>query len=174
MAVLFVFLSLHKPAAETKSVEPVKIEIAQPAYIEGTDVTYKQLEELLPFGNAIFYYSENKRFTYQVFKNGLVDWQIDWDNVKIEPDFVAGTVKWTIPAPISIVGTNINIQMKGNSAAVGVIPFKRDKIFSAGLLYDSPNKPTLWIGTLSDDQRSPVFVIGFRIESERERGQKKQ
>jgi hypothetical protein len=126
-------------------------------YLPGTKITQTQLLEAFPFGYAVLYMAKDKSFTYNVFKNGLFDWKIDFDQVKIEPDFSAGTVKWTMPMFFSAGGMTFNY-----SKVYTVSPFK---VGAVGKLRigGGKNDPGLFVTVLSTDQRSPVFAMGFRI-----------
>jgi hypothetical protein len=76
--------------------------------IEGTQFTHKLLtDEIFPFGYAVIFFGEDKRFRYEIFKNGLLDWRVDWDQVQIQPDVSAGRVKFIIPATASGSGLTI-------------------------------------------------------------------
>jgi hypothetical protein len=92
----------------------------------------------------------------------LLDWTIDWDKVKIDPDISAGKVAWTIP-PISATGPHVNMKFI-NSPIHGTTSFKKEIVRARGMFL-GPNDPLPYVGILSDDQRHPVFVIGFRIPS---------
>jgi hypothetical protein len=60
--------------------------------IEGTDVTREQLKGIFPFGYTVFFFNGNELLRYEIVTNGLLDWKIDWENVKIVPNFADGTV----------------------------------------------------------------------------------
>jgi hypothetical protein len=144
--------------------------VVQQDYIGGTRFTHKKVREIFPFGYAVIYFSGEQRFRYETFRTGLIEWTLDWNNVKIEPDFSAATVHWTIPT-VLIKGTNVH---HGSTADLNVGAIETESVFKAGAMnrvgiVDFKDDPVIYVGTLSDNQRSPVFVIGFRIVSDSER-----
>ncbi|MGD1088783.1 MAG: hypothetical protein ABR955_08680 [Verrucomicrobiota bacterium] len=128
-------------------------------YIEGTDFTHKQLWNTFPFGYAIIHFGQNRIENYEIVTNGLMDWKIDLNHVIIKPNYFEGKVEWTIPhvSATSISGLDFNA---GEMEAIS--DFKTGSLAAPGVLV-AKNKPVLCIGTLNDNQRSPVFVIGYRI-----------
>jgi ABC-type transport system involved in multi-copper enzyme maturation permease subunit len=103
---IIILVSARKtPPMPVATPRPVAVPAPTEPFIEGTEVTHKQLSDTFPFGYTVFFSGENKRFRYEVFSNGLYDWNIDCDKVKIEPDIAAGMVTWTIPV---ITGVSIH------------------------------------------------------------------
>ena len=103
-------VEIRKSSAITQSNpttrSPTQINVIQQQdYIEGTHFTQTQLKQIFPFGYTVFYSDGNERFRYEVFTNGLLDWNMDLDSVKFEPDFSRGIVKLHIP-PLSAKGKN--------------------------------------------------------------------
>jgi hypothetical protein len=137
------------------------VNVQQQGYIEGTDITHKQLQEVFPFGYAVIYLGQNKRFRYEVFKNGLMDWKIDLDKVTIDPDFASGKVTWKIQ-PTSAEGQAGQIQFVNSTVSV-ICPMKNGTTNKAGFIIG--NNPVPYVATLNADQRNPVFALGFRIPS---------
>jgi len=146
--------------------------IVQPDYIEGTRVTHSDLGYMFPYGYGIIYLNRDKRLKYEVFKTGKTEWVLDWDKVKIEPDVSKQIVHWSVP----IVETKITKVPNGNAFKMvgGSIStdstFKPGEYRRAGVYMESV--PVMHVGTLSDNQLTPVFVIGFRIPLESERPQR--
>jgi len=84
--------------------------------------------------------------------------------VKIAPDYFGGKVNWTIPNVSSEpVGAGLHL-------TVGELHMVSD--FKKGAFERMPvmpvNKPVMYVGTLNDNQRTPVFAIGYRITPKEE------
>jgi hypothetical protein len=128
--------------------------------IEGTDVSHEQLTDLFPFGYAVIYITENKRIRYEVFKNGLMDWKLDWDRLKVEPDIVSGNVTWTV---CDLEGTSPDSSLAIHVGKMTVVrPLQKNgQIYPMAIIFE--RKPVPYVMTLSDNQRTPIFAIGFRI-----------
>jgi hypothetical protein len=159
------------PPAQTAAGENVKV--SSPAipvnhtdYIEGTEYTQKRLEDIFPFGYAVFFFGQNRILRNEVFKNGLLDWKLDVDQVAIAPDFFTGQVTWTIPnVNTTPDGPGPKIIINGGTVSASV-PLKKGCIRRTGFYL--ANKPVMHVMTLGDNQRTPVFVVGFRIPAEGE------
>lgn len=142
--------------------QPVGIAVQQPEFIEGTRFTSKRLQDIFPFGHVVFFFGQNEILTHQVYKNGLMDWTFDVGEVSIEPDFYSRTVKWKIPN-VNTSGGQVSID-KGSITIKG--PLQVGCTYRAGVLL--PNKPVMHLMTIGDNQRKPVFVIGYRMPVEGE------
>ena len=135
------------------------IVVQQPDFIEGTDVTRKQLAETFPFGYAVFLLGENSRLRHEVFKTGLLEWKLDLDEVGIEPNFAEAKVTWRIPAFASgNAGTIKDFTLTYTCPLV-------KRAFLTSVSYS--NQPAMYVGTLSGNQRKPVLVLGYRIPGQR-------
>jgi hypothetical protein len=140
-----------------------QIMVQQPDFIEGTDFTHKQLDHIFPFGYAVIYLnSEGEKETHE-FHNNLLNWKIDWDQVKIEPHFGSGMVTFTIPDMFANGGTGNHVE---GTTDVFTMPMKRGLVKPAGIGFGGDPAP--YVAILSDNQRSPIFAIGFRIPSVKE------
>lgn len=131
-----------------------------PDYIEGTEVTAKQLDDYFPYGYAVIYLNEQGEKRIHEIHNKLLEWKWDWDEIKIEPDFTNHVVNWTLPANFEVAGPNLDLSFHG-STVKGTTRFEKE-IVRAKVGY-FPNKPCAYAGILSTNQQEPVFVIGFRI-----------
>jgi hypothetical protein len=139
--------------------------IPQPDFIEGTQFTYKQLEQAFPFGYAVYFYAEKTQMSYDVFTNGMFDWNTDWRSIQIEPNFANGTVSLKIP----VVNANneSDNQHFRNFTINPTIAMKTGEITPIDYIHPS-NGPIPFVLVLSDDQRNPVFAVGLRIETDEE------
>jgi len=162
LLVLDVVWSFKIQTQKPKSQIPV-IVVPQPDYIPGTQYTPANLEHTFPFGYAVIYYLANQRLTYDVVKNGRMDWKTDWDSVQIKPNFAAGNVEiLTGPFSVTTTGNGPWVDTAENGLSIDItIPFKKGYCTQAGVYII--NKPVPYVAVLSDDQRNPVFAIGFRI-----------
>jgi hypothetical protein len=140
---------------------------AAPDYIVGTKFTYNKLREVFPFGYTIFWSKTGSQETtdrFKVVKTGRTEWEMDWDNVIMEVDYSNHIVTWKLPS-VSAQGPGLSVggglKMQCSSA------FKAGQIHLAPLVQLPGGQPVLHVGTLSDDQLSPVFVIGLRICTDR-------
>jgi len=159
---LLIIIGTHKFIQnELRNPQSTQLEIrsvTQPDYLPGTDMTHSELSGVFPFGYAVIYPTENKRFRYDMFKNGKMDWNLDLDRIEIEPDFSRGTVTFQIH-PISAEG-NTTMHFI-NSTFTIVCPLKNRVFRRAG--FNFGNNPVPHVAVLAGDQRNPVFAIGFRI-----------
>jgi len=136
-------------------------------YIDGTKCTHAELKEMFPFGYVVFSFREG-RWTFQPHSDGHLETKVAWENVKITPDFARRTVTWTIPnISYSLPRTGLS---GGRNAIENTFPLK------VGKAYKDPGfvilgEPATYVAALSDNQRFPVFVLGFRIPPEMPEGQ---
>jgi len=138
-------------------------QIAQADFIKGTRVTYSTLDNTFPFGWVVFFLNQGERKTYEVDPAGRLKYKINWSDVVIEPNQLNRTVKWTIPN-LGASGGSLNTSGSGNRI-IHECPMLDDLDFNyivSEIVFD-PNEPKICIRTLSNDQRKPVFVLGFRI-----------
>lgn len=165
IGIIIIFVSDRKPIPDTEpQPRPAPAPLPIEPFIEGTQTTYKRLSEAFPFGYAVFFYGQNKIIRNEIISNGLMDWKLDTDKVGIEPNFYTGMVTWTIPdVSITDSGPGGKIIMNGSSFTLS-FPMRRGVSHLAGI--SNGNKPVMYVGTISDDQRRPVFVLGFRIPSQ--------
>jgi len=126
-------------------------------YIPGTEYTHGNLDKAFPFGYAVIYGSQNKRYRYEVITNKLMDWTFDLNQTQIEPDFASGSVSIKMPS-ISGDSTNITIRVERGTFTMPL----RKGVFRRAAFYLGSN-PVPHLAVLSDNQQNPVFAIGFRI-----------
>jgi hypothetical protein len=138
--------------------------VQQADYIEGTEFTRKQLEDFFPFGYAVIYLNEDGEKQIHEVHNKLMDWKIDWDQVKIEPDFQNGVATFMVP-DVSASGTAGRIMTFGSHFVVQ-IPLKNGICRRIGIYVG--NNPTPTISVLNANERKPVFLVGYRIPHEGE------
>jgi hypothetical protein len=130
--------------------------------VPGTNVTERQLREAFPFGYVIFSQRDGK-WTYSPLPSDKMQYTGDWDKVAIGIDFEHGGVRWIVP-DFNSTNTNIKLTAGRITADVPLNP-KQITIVRAFVF---GNQAILCVATLSDNQRFPVFVLGFRIVSEDE------
>lgn len=128
-------------------------------FIEGTIVTHHDLEKRFPFGYIVF--SKKSGIWTHSPPPSLekMRWTANWDEVRIEPNFTDGTVKWIIP---DFQSTNTGLQYRDNSPAEFTGTLELKKMIVTGYLF-SRNQPMPCLVTLNSDQRFPVFLLGFFI-----------
>ena len=151
------------PPIERADVPPLK-----PDYIEGTKKSRKDLEDTFSFGYVVFRLKD-KIWTYQPYFEEHTRFQIEWSEVKIEPNFVNRTVSWNFPEVNFTNSPHGNWGRRNRWSAT--IPMRENVFRSFRTLipgFADRNDPSIFIGTLSENQLHPVFVIGFRIISEQE------
>lgn len=136
-------------------------------YIPGTEIARKEVERIFPFGYAVFLYGKDKIIKRELFKNGRMEWKVDVDKVTVEPDFYTKVVRWSIPGvSADSSGNGPGIHLIGPSTVT--MPSRLEKGYIRAAGFDFGNKPILYVGTLDDDQRFPVFAIGLRIPTQEE------
>lgn len=185
--ILAVFVFLYFRASQPTRAQiqqtpaPVQPSPQNEQFIEGTDYTEKHLNEIFPFGYAIFFVGQNKPPEIQLFTNNLMNWTFDVKSVSIIPNSFTGKVEWRIPNIAAVSDPSVASNGFGGVAhihvgvEVVVTPFRRGFIGRANGFVNGNNQPNMYVGVLSDNQRLPVFTIGFRITTPEEtstRGQK--
>lgn len=134
--------------------------------IRGTKFTHEQLEENFPFGYVVFRLADAK-WIYEPDQS-LLEKHIDWAKVAITPDFSKKTVDWYIPH-LNLTWTRFNIRLANIGASVTTpMTIGRFHYFEP-VRFGGVNQgePAMCLGTLSDNQLHPVFVLGFRIPSQK-------
>ena len=132
---------------------------SRPESVPSTGIPYAKLEALFPFGYVVFLMGKGKH-TYEPEPSEKLRWIADWSKVEIIPDFSKRTVRWNIPS-LSSTTTAHHLQVLRQQTG-GMYPLDTKRIFAIKSMYVE-NEPLIWVGTLSDDQRFPIFVLGFRI-----------
>lgn len=85
--------------------------------------------------------------------------------MRIEPDFQEKAVKWTIPNITIIDTTRRNVVSRSKMDTT--VPLNRKVVFvPLGIVLGRSDQPKICIGILSDNQASPVFVLGCRVLSD--------
>jgi hypothetical protein len=149
---------LEKP---DPSPQQAVIIIPQPDYIEGTEVARKQLEQIFPFGYAIIYLNEENQKEIHEFRSKLSNWRINWDLVKIEPNFESGNVTFTTPNIDANAADKGSVLVMSNSTFVVNIRLQKGVSRVGPIQFGAV--PVPYFAILNDNQRKPVFAIGFRI-----------
>lgn len=133
--------------------------------IEGTNVTNAQLKSAFPFGYVVFS-SRDGRWQYSPLPSDKMEYTADWGKVRITPNFVKKIMKWTIP---ELNSTNLpTAQIISSDVENAAIPLNEKEICRLAGFINILDQPQICLGTLNDNQKVPVFVLGFRILSEEE------
>lgn len=131
--------------------------------IDGTQVSYGQLNEFFPFGFTTFSLDSKQNLTQNRTKTGFMEWKIDWSRLKITPDVTKGKVEWVFPPMYS---TNLDVE------EVEPIPFDWYEVhdFKKGFfglnLPSVVGQPSVFAGVINDNQLNPIFAIGMRIRTD--------
>jgi hypothetical protein len=152
------------PKPENDAVAYREVVVTQPNFIKGTKFTHERLTEFFPFGYTVIFYGENKRFKYEVSNNGLLDWTLNYEKLKIEPDFTNAKVKWTLSVPAATEGTNTTFT---NTELSTTTSLEEGAVCRVHVFW--ANKPAPHVAVLGVDQKNPVFAVGFRIPLASER-----
>ena len=110
-------------------------------------------------------------------------WKIDYEKVAFAPDFSKGslgydlgTVEQSYPRPSVVEVRNAGprapsfVSIGLTAKLAGEMKIEEGNAALATDFY-SPNQPAIFIGVLSSNQRTPVFVLGFRIVDQVETNQ---
>jgi len=137
--------------------------------INGTSFTHKQISELFPFGYGVIFLKENGPFEFDERRsetNQLLNWEVDFKNITVTRDVAAQTVEFVIPARAE--GRNFNLTAGTNALPRIWIRSKlKPGVVALGPV-NSRNQPALMVFTASDNQRYPVFAVGYRIATDEE------
>jgi len=154
------------PLPDNPSAVIQKSPVAQPDYVPGTTLTYAQLREIFPFGYTLFIFNEGT-FTYRIFPSDKLQWASDWERIEITPDFSKNMVTWRIPQlSASITREGKVHHFMRDIVFVLTVPIQQGRFDKIGLFsFDQlvTDAPYPFVGTLSANQRSPIFIMGFRI-----------
>jgi hypothetical protein len=133
------------------------------SFIPGTRFTFPEIRERFPLGYVIFSGTDGE-FRFKAHPTDRLVWECDWSLTTIKPDFRKGEVAWTIRdlgafyiregQKIPVV-TAKNVHLNYRVPLVG--------FHASQTPVSSPNSPDMILGTLSNDQLNPVFIVGFAI-----------
>ncbi len=133
----------------------------QSDYIEGTTITHAELKAFFPFGYLVVS-ARDGQWTYTPPPGDWMKYRIPANLIKITPDFLNRTVKWEIPVfSFNSETTSIHIQSDGRFRFEPTFPMKMRTAFVP--MFYFKGEPSPHVACLSDNQRLPVFVLGFRI-----------
>ena len=125
--------------------------------IPGTNVTEQQVRDFFPYGYVIFSFRDGN-WTYSPLPSDKMQFTADWSKVTIIPNFGTGEAKWEVP---DVKSTNTSVHLQGYSFGQDNVPLNPNQFWiMQGLVFSGQPVPVM--GTLSDNQRFPVFVLGFR------------
>jgi hypothetical protein len=156
------------PSAPAISGPPLSIPPSET--VDGKQIlSARRLRDLFPFGYYVFSKKEGQ-WTYEATPEAnRLQYHIDPKRVQIEPDFAKKTVHWKIllsaEAPNgqafalqdNLVELTVPMTTRRGQSGEIVHP-----VFLLPFFYQE-NQPSPFVVTLDDDQRFPVFTLGFRI-----------
>lgn len=134
-----------------------------PDFIDGTNVTQTDLWNTFPFGYTVFSRGTGQQWRYEKFTSDKYQFDIDPKSVGIEPNFSKGTVTWTIPLKGNPPAGQPGLRLEDSLARVEapLTPKVATRVMRMHLM--PGEQPELYVSTLSNDQRFPVFALGYRI-----------
>jgi hypothetical protein len=117
------------------------------------------LWEKYPFGYVLFG-SADGNIVSMPFYNGDLFVEAKWEQTQIEPDYATKTVKVTIAQPQwkQENGSHIHINI---GRATSIFPLQTGTPMPFRFVY-SAGQPQMLFEVLDNNQRSPIYVIGFR------------
>lgn len=126
--------------------------------IPGTRFTYKEIEELFPFGWMIIFYKERRRID-EVDSRGELQWKAD--DVEAIPDFSKQVVRWKIKGSAVRLRPGNSLRLTSNQIEASY-PMEIGKLFlNRDILIEGEIQPHMM--TLSTNQRTPVFALGYKF-----------
>lgn len=128
--------------------------------IPGTKITDAQMLERFPFGYVIFNQGQDGMRNVILPRRGRWTWQGNWLKVGITPDFANGTVDWTVPSDIYAEGSDVGSFIRGTTFH-DTVPMDDKEHIRRTIVVQ--NQPSIFYLTLSSNQASPVFALGFRL-----------
>ncbi len=136
-----------------------------PDFVPGTNITPSGLTRAFPFGWIVFSPLEGTRFTMEMdpaiqgvkFDSGFVD------GIQCTPNVVNRTVTWILNNPSfrTINGVRTVLSVQGGRIEQ-TVPMNIGQEWGISPVTVS-GEPEMVVVTLSDNQRTPKFVLGFRI-----------
>jgi len=135
-------------------------QIAIRDFIADTSFTSSDLDQIFPFGWVVFSNFDGDKWTHEVDPHGRTRYLIDWNLVTISPDIQSKRMTWTIP-DISWSSSNANRGL--HNMSVDTYPMEIGRTCRVYVVRTGNNQPMPFVTTLSDNQRKPVFALGFRI-----------
>ena len=135
-------------------------------YVDGTTTERAELRTQFPFGYVVVRQSVDME-TWQPNPLNHIEWRIDWDKTTINPDFATRTVSWQIINPSATKlrnGKKVGSLNSDNVAFLQTVPLIVGDYYPVRAVSLGANEPQIFVGTISDNQRIPVFVLGFRLD----------
>lgn len=133
--------------------------------IAGTEFKHSDVKHIFPYDYGLISLEEGKPLRHEEFRgetNKFLNWKIDWKHITAEPDVAAGKVVFGIP--VRTDGPNLALSLgTGYTTLTITAQLKTGAMATPPVVFH--NKPVLYVCTLSDNQRKPVFAVGFRITS---------
>jgi hypothetical protein len=167
ISILTVIFIRHPQPNPEPSPSELTTKPAQPIdYIEGTTFTYAMLKDALPFGYVLFYWRDGEIRSWIPHPDSRLEWNVDWNRVRITPDFAERTVVFEFPEiGFSYLQDGVRKPVgSGNRVTTRPITMRVGDLRGLQAIFHGKNEPTLCVATLSDNQRTPVFIVGFRID----------
>lgn len=134
--------------------------------IEGTKTTLADMDDAFPFGYIIFTIRDGVQ-TRLFRPESHLHWKVmDWEQIKISPDFANNTVEWTVPhISASLITNGTTVQLL-EDCKIGPqrVPMVLGKAFPlGGIVMMKETQPNIYVAMIGNNQRQPVFAMGFRI-----------
>lgn len=129
-------------------------------------MTYEKLTEHFPFGWIVYALNEATT-TYDPIVYDKLIWDASWKQLKFECDFSKGTAMVTLPGDLQIITPDGKpvLATRNNSfrGTISLQPGSQSAFNGIRAGANMPSLPDLIILTLSNNQRKPVFAVGFRL-----------
>jgi hypothetical protein len=129
--------------------------------LPGTNVSEQDIRNAFPMGYIIIA-KRGPTWLYDFQTSDALTWELPeiMKTVSVHPDFSTGEVEWLF--------RKLNATKQGHLVIKeGVVrytvPLQQGRVEAFPMLFE--NNPTLWVGTLSTNQASPVFIIGLKVAS---------
>lgn len=132
-------------------------------FIEGTSMSRTALKEQMPFGYAIFRNSIDTEI-WQPNPLKHIEWSVDWGAIIATPDKTNKKVIWQIrslevfESDNGVRGKQL-VDLKHFTGTYWMVLNKPIRLTLVGV----KDEPEVFVETLSDNQRTPIFVLGLRI-----------
>jgi len=148
-----------KDALSEQRAESRHVQVLQALGIRAANFV-DSLRAKFPYGYVLFGAVPGGDTVYLPFYKGELFVSADWASTKFEPDYANKTIRVKVSQPQwkQDIGATLRINV---GTAVSTFPLKKGESMPFQLVR-SEGQPMMYFEILDDDQRNPVYVIGFK------------
>jgi len=131
-------------------------------FVPGTSIKVNQIKTDFALGYIVIRKGDG-RWTYEPDIRDQITLKNDFSKIQIDPDFPSGVVRWSIP-DFGWVGTSFSFLDDYVAITASLTPGIMIRVRDIIEIRGGKSMPSIWVGTLSEDQAHPVFLLGLRYD----------